>query len=105
MVQCHLLYSIDLYWCEDKEQGRGEIDAAIHIALDLAMFDRQYATDNGNGDGALEESWRRTWWQVFIVDAYYAAIRRAPTFPTCDIDPTVDLPCEEDQYESGVSLN
>ncbi|RWA11323.1 hypothetical protein EKO27_g3771 [Xylaria grammica] len=86
LAQCHLLYSIALYWSAEKEKAREEIDAAIGIALDLV----------------LEESFRRTWWQLFCIDAYYAAIKRSPTFALCEVDTDADLPCEEDEYESGL---
>ncbi len=71
--------------------------------MNLAMFRRQFAIENGEGCPALQESWRRTWWQIYIVDCFYAAIQRNISFPTRDITATVDLPCEESEYESGVS--
>jgi hypothetical protein len=104
MVQCHLIYSIALFWCGDKTQSREHMDAAIRTALDLTMFRRQFAVDNGEGDAVLEESWRRTWWQVYITDAIFAAIRREAAFPTREVDASVELPCEEEGYEAGVSL-
>jgi hypothetical protein len=79
------------------------MDAATRLALDLGMHRRQFAEQNGKGDEVLEESWRRTWWQLYVVDAFFAAMARANTFPTCNVDATVDLPCEEDEYEAGVS--
>lgn len=41
---------------------------------------------------------------MFVVDASYAAIRRDREFAMRDVPATVDLPCEESEYESGVSL-
>jgi hypothetical protein len=81
------------------------MDAAIRIALDLTMFRRRFAVENGEGDAVLEESWRRTWWQVYISDAIFAAIRREAAFPTREVDVSVELPCEEEDYETGVSLS
>lgn len=52
----------------------------------------------------MEESWRRTWWQVYITDAIFAAIWREAAFPTRVVDVSVQLPCEEENYEAGVSL-
>ncbi|KAI0870917.1 hypothetical protein GGS24DRAFT_473383 [Hypoxylon argillaceum] len=101
LVQCHLLYSIALYWSCEKAKARAEIDAAIKIALDLGMNHRQFASEHGHGDAVLQESHRRVWWQLYCIDAYYAAIKRLPTFPLCDVDTDTDLPCEEDEYESG----
>ncbi|KAI0419459.1 hypothetical protein F5X98DRAFT_335179 [Xylaria grammica] len=102
LTQCHLLYSIALYWSAEKEKAREEIDAAIGIALDLGMNHCRFASEHGRGDTVLEESFRRTWWQLFCIDAYYAAIKRSPTFALCEVDTDADLPCEEDEYESGL---
>ncbi|KAI0813088.1 hypothetical protein GGR55DRAFT_639204 [Xylaria sp. FL0064] len=101
LAQCHLLYSIALYWSAEKVKARGEIDAAIEIVLKLGMNHREFASEHGYGDAVLQESFRRTWWQVFCIDAYYAAIKRSPTFTLCEVDTDTDLPCEEDEYESG----
>jgi hypothetical protein len=105
LAQCHLLYSIALYWSAEKAKAREEIDAAIAIALDLGINRRQFAAEHGRGDAVLQESFRRTWWQIYCIDAYFAAIKRYPTFPLCDVDVDTELPCEEDEYESGVSYN
>jgi hypothetical protein len=80
------------------------MDAATRLALDLGMHRQEFAEQNGEGDAVLEESWRRTWWQVYIADAFFAAMARANTFPTCNVDVTVALPCEEEEYEAGVSF-
>ncbi|KAI1323915.1 hypothetical protein F5Y16DRAFT_403016 [Xylariaceae sp. FL0255] len=101
LAQFHLLYSIALYWLSDREKSREEIDAAIKIVIDLGMNRRNFATNNAQGDNVLRECYRRTWWQVFIIDAYYAAIMRSHTFPLCEVDTDVELPCEEEEYESG----
>jgi len=103
LVQCHLLYSIALYWSADKDKAREEIDAAIRIALNLGMHRSRFALDHARDDPLLQESLRRTWWQLYCTDAYYAAIKRKPTFSLCDVDTDTELPCEEDEYESGVS--
>ena len=104
LALCHLLYSISLYWTAEKTKAREEIDAAIEIVLVLGMNHREFAAEHGRGDAVLQESFRRTWWQVFCIDAYYAAIKRSPTFPLCEVGTDTELPCEEDEYESGVSL-
>ncbi|KAI0163891.1 hypothetical protein GGR57DRAFT_489639 [Xylariaceae sp. FL1272] len=101
LAQCHLLYSIFLYWHGDKTQSGEHIDAAIRIVVELRMNERQYAYENGQGDLVIQECWRRTWWQLFIVDAYHAVIKRSPVFSLSAVETDVELPCEEDEYESG----
>jgi hypothetical protein len=103
LVQTHLLYAVTLYWCNERPESRRELDSAIRMAVDLGMFRQEYATENSHGDPVLAESWRRTWWQIYIVDAYIAAIQRTPNFATRDIEVDVELPCEEDEYASEVS--
>ncbi|KAK1243455.1 hypothetical protein MKX07_004083 [Trichoderma sp. CBMAI-0711] len=50
----------------------------------------------------LEESWRRTWWELYVTDALFAGIRHLPTFTLWQVDADVDIPCEEEQYIEGV---
>ncbi|GAP91257.1 hypothetical protein SAMD00023353_5800520 [Rosellinia necatrix] len=101
LAQCHLLYSIALYWAADKGKAREHVDAAIRMALGMGMNRRQCASERGQGDVVLQESIRRTWWQIYCMDAYYAAIKRSPTFPLCEVGTDTDLPCEAEEYESG----
>ncbi|PTB69260.1 hypothetical protein BBK36DRAFT_1103254, partial [Trichoderma citrinoviride] len=101
MVPCHTIFSACMYWRGNTARSRRHMDTAIQLALDYGMHRSEFAVDHGDGDPVLEECWRRVWWQVFIIDAYYAAIRRNADFPTYHVDATTDLPCEEDEYERG----
>lgn len=103
-VQCLLLNSIALYWCGQEESSREEMDHAISIALSMSMHSCGFANAHSLGLPVLEESWRRTWWQLCIVDAYYAAMlhQTSPLMRRPDI--TTALPCEESEYEAGVCL-
>ncbi|KAI1174357.1 hypothetical protein F4777DRAFT_554209 [Nemania sp. FL0916] len=101
LVQCHLLYSIAVYWSGEKDKAREEIDAAIRIALNLGLHRREFVAEHEGTSAVVQESFRRTWWQLYCIDAYYAAIKRSPAFPLCEVDADTDLPCEEDEYESG----
>ena len=101
-VQCLLLNSIALYWCGEEGSSREEMDLAINIALSISMHSCTFATTHGLGNPVLEESWRRTWWQLCIVDSYYAAMlhQTSPLMRRSDV--TTELPCEETEYEAGV---
>ncbi|KAM5350033.1 hypothetical protein ACJ41O_006538 [Fusarium nematophilum] len=101
MVQSRLLYSIALFWHNYKAEAKREMDAAGRLARDLGMFHCRFATEHGGGDSVLTESWRRTWWELYIVDGNYAGTLGTMNFVVLDIEATVDLPCEEDEYESG----
>lgn len=103
LAQSHLLYSIALYWRGQPQKSRFHMDTAVAMALESGMFLRDFAMRHAPDDAVLAECIRRTWWQIYIVDAYYAAIKRSSAFRANTVDPTTDLPCEEADYELGVS--
>jgi hypothetical protein len=102
-VQCRLLYSIALFWNNFRSEADGEIGTARDVALNLGMHRQEYAAADGFGDEVLMESWRRTWWMLYIVDAYYAGTLGTLNLKVFHIEASVDLPCEESEYELGVS--
>lgn len=102
MVQCRLLYSMSLFWFDRKEEALTEMDSAVQLALDLGMHRQDFAVARSGGDPILAESWRRTWWWVDIIDAYYVGTLGNIDFAVVNIDATVDLPCSESSYERGV---
>lgn len=103
MVQCRLLYSMAQFWFDRKEEALTEMDSAVQLALDLGMHRQDFAVARSGGDPILAESWRRTWWWVDIIDAYYVGTLGNRDFAVVNIDATVDLPCSESSYERGVS--
>lgn len=103
-VQCRLLYSIVLFWSSYKTESQRERDTMVRLAISIGMYKKQFATDHGEGDPVLAESWRRTWWMVYTVDAYYAGTLGTMNMAALEVEATVDLPCEESEYETGVSL-
>ncbi|OJJ66089.1 hypothetical protein ASPBRDRAFT_138635 [Aspergillus brasiliensis CBS 101740] len=101
MVQCRLLYSIALFWYEYKTDAKLQMDLATKRAIDLQMFRQEFAAANAAEDLVLRESWRRTWWMLYIVDAYYAGTLGTLDLRIVDIEATAELPCDESDYESG----
>ncbi|KAF2009320.1 hypothetical protein BU24DRAFT_428857 [Aaosphaeria arxii CBS 175.79] len=101
-VQTLTLYSIAVYWCNEPQRGRNILDEAIQVAVDIGMHRAQFAKQHGCDDPVLEESWRRTWWQLYITDAHIAGSTH--TFPTKTgaLHITTELPCEEELYDCGV---
>lgn len=102
-VQCRLLYSISLFWNNFRSEADREIGTAKDVALNLGMHRQEFAAANALGDEVLMESWRRTWWMLYIIDAYYAGTLGTLNLKVFHIEASVDLPCEEWEYESGVS--
>ncbi|OQE46957.1 hypothetical protein PENCOP_c001G06717 [Penicillium coprophilum] len=100
-VQALLLYSIAVYWCNKTESGVELLDEAIRMAVALGMNRKEFASTNAEVDTVLEESWRRTWWVIYITDAHIAGSTHTYPFRTSGIEITIDFPCEEEQYETG----
>lgn len=105
LVQCWLLYSIALFWNDRKPEAICEMDKAIRLAVDLQMHRKEVSARHGADDAVCWECWRRTWWTLYIVDTYYSGALGAMRSGLADIEPTVDLPCEESDYESGVGTS
>lgn len=101
-IQALMLFSIAIYWCDEIEEGLRLLDKAIGAALELRMQLAPFATEQGHDNPMLQESWRRTWWQLYVTDAHIAGSTH--TFPTrvSGIEVTTLLPCEDECYESGV---
>ncbi|KAL8743431.1 MAG: hypothetical protein Q9190_004216 [Brigantiaea leucoxantha] len=101
LVQALILYSVAVYWCDDIDRGLKLLDQAIFTAVDIGMNRQDFATEHGSGDPVLQECWRRTWWTIYVVDAHIAGSTHKYPFKAHNIVVSVDLPCEEQQYESG----
>jgi hypothetical protein len=102
-VQALVLYSIAVYWSNEPERGRTILDEAIESAFAIGMHKKDFVSQRGLGDPVLEESWRRTWWQMHVTDVHIAGSTHTYTGLSTKFPATAELPCEEQDYESGVS--
>jgi len=73
-----LLTSIAIHSEDEFRQGRVTLDRAIYMALETRMNSRTFA--NMERDPVLAESWRRTYWGLYVTDSMFAGIHRAPSF-------------------------
>lgn len=103
-VQALLIFAIAVHSCNEFVYARGILDRAARIALEINMQSKSFAPANGEGCAVIEESWRRTWWYLYVTDGIFAGVRHCLTFPLYEIDADVDLPCEEINYQNGVSM-
>lgn len=101
-VQALLLVAIATHSNDDFVYARELLDKAIQSALAMGMSNQSFARDNGEGDPVLEESWRRTWWLLYMTDGIFSRIRHCWTFSLHGVRADVDLPCEEALYHAGV---
>lgn len=103
-VQAQLLYAIAVYAYDGPEKTRAVLDEAIQGSFELGMHRKEFASIYGQMDPILEESWRRTWWMVYTTDAHISGSTHSYPIQTDVAQITAGLPCEEQQYESGVRL-
>jgi hypothetical protein len=101
-VQAMLILTIGLDGYTYQEKALQILVDAQDLALEFGMNKRDFAAINGNGSELLEESWRRTWWEMYIVDGMIAGVHQKSTFRMKEIFADVSLPCEEREFTSGV---
>lgn len=100
-VQALLLYAIAIHSCQQQREAASCVARAATIAMSLGMNDPAFARATANDSPLVEESFKRTWWELYTVDVYIAAIHRRSTFETVSARPHPLLPCTQMAYESG----
>jgi hypothetical protein len=103
LVQALMILIVALDGNCRQEQARDLLGRAEQLALEIHLNTRNFAATYGRGLPVLEESWRRTWWDLFIIDGMIAGVHQVTNFYLYDVPTDVALPCEELQYLSGVS--
>ncbi|KAL4739867.1 hypothetical protein BDV11DRAFT_108166 [Aspergillus similis] len=102
MAQALLLYSIILSARNEHHQAQTSLARATDIALELGMYQKEFASAFSGNQEPEAESLRRTWWELFLVEVYTTALRPMPHLQLrCSQVPyDVLLPCEESSYTS-----
>jgi hypothetical protein len=108
MVQALTMLAIALHARHELAASDRAVARALQLAVDLGMHRREFA---GARRSIRDESLRRTWWELYIVDGYLAALHHKSTFRvdaivknsggTGGANATVLLPCEEAAFETG----
>lgn len=101
-VQALLLYCLALQAMSDQTMAIHILNEAITIALEIGMNRAEFAAENGRGESTMEESWRRTWWELYVVDGMVAGVNQAKSFRLFTQPADVALPCEEATFRQGV---
>lgn len=104
-VQALMLFSLAEFHCDSRVEARKKLSTATAIALELRMNERDFARAYGESDAVLEECWRRTYYILYIVDQHFAVVTNTPFHSLLSISNTVDLPCDDEHFESGVGWN
>ncbi|EMD68910.1 hypothetical protein COCSADRAFT_109990 [Bipolaris sorokiniana ND90Pr] len=100
-IQSLMLFAIAEFYCNLKGPARERLEIAVTLALELSMNERDFAHAYGEGDTVLEESWRRTYYMLYIVDQHFAIITNTPFHLLLAVPNNVDLPCDDEYYKSG----
>lgn len=104
-IQAALLFAIASYWSDHIEYGTELMKRVVQSALTLQMHHSECAVHYGQGDAVLEESWRRTWWQLYYTHACITATAHTLPHMLSGLKMTCHLPSEEASYEAGVSAS
>lgn len=77
-VQTLLLLAIAAHAEDERHQARAILDRNICMALELGMNHRAFA--EMERDPVLAESWRRTFWGLYVLDGVFSGIACASSF-------------------------
>ncbi|KAG9700874.1 hypothetical protein KCU95_g972, partial [Aureobasidium melanogenum] len=105
MVQARLLFAIAIHARGEPNEGQAMLRDAIDLAIGLGMNTKDFAMLNSGSSSCLEESFRRTWWELFVVEGIMSAIHRVPTMKTRSVASEVLLPCEDSTYTDGACFS
>ncbi|KPM46268.1 hypothetical protein AK830_g284 [Neonectria ditissima] len=101
LVQAMLVLIIGLDGNRQRDKVKEILANVQHLSIQIGLNTRLFASLNGRGIPVLEESWRRIWWDLYVVDATIAGVHRTSNFLLYDVPADVALPCEEYQYRCG----
>ncbi|KAI2465332.1 hypothetical protein F4781DRAFT_438931 [Annulohypoxylon bovei var. microspora] len=85
LIQAMVIVLIGLDGNCQQERARDILSDVERIAIEIGLYTRSFATLHGGGIPRLEESWRRTWWDLFVVDGMIAGVHRQSNFLLFDI--------------------
>lgn len=100
-VQALLLFAISLHARDEQKLAKEIMDSTIDMALELGMHRKEFCIEHGEGCRSLQESWRRTWWELYAMDGMLAALHQLNSFKLFKIETNVPLPCEEAVFEAA----
>src|SRR5690242_7030346 len=102
-IQATLLLSLTHSMCSAQAAADQLLARAIEQAKNIGMCSDGFAKATQEFDPVLAESWRRTWWMLYVTHLNYAVIRKDYITNLNSSDYNVALPCEEEDYNMMVS--
>ena len=67
-VQALLLLALAMFARCQPDLALPCLESCVNLALTLGMNCKDFAAAYGQGNAIMEESWRRTWWDLYVVD-------------------------------------
>ncbi|KAH1520393.1 hypothetical protein KXX06_008639 [Aspergillus fumigatus] len=102
-LQALLLLAVVLHSRNERAEAGQCLATAVDLAFELGLHRQDFAISMGRGDPIREESLRRTWWELFIVEGMLTALGVQRTFRTSLVPLEVGLPCEERIFQDGLA--
>ncbi|KAK4546591.1 hypothetical protein LTR36_001808 [Oleoguttula mirabilis] len=96
MVQAALLFSIALHARNEPQNAMTFLRQAVDMAIGLGLNDPSAA--DRMQDPVIAESLRRTWWELYIIEGYLAALHQQTSFRCNTVDRLPPLPGEDADY-------
>ena len=90
-VQALILRALFAEW-NGEDDAADILQRGKEMALKIGLNKRNFTEMERNP--VLDETWRRTWWELYIVDAFFAGIRHLPTFNLFSVETDVELPVD-----------
>lgn len=100
-VQSLILQAISSHMSNNPTQAQGFLQTAIDIALAIGLHKYDLDTSQGNESQVVAESWRRTWWELYILDIMFAGLNQTCNMWLKGVESHVLLPCEEANYRNS----
>jgi hypothetical protein len=102
-VQALMLFAVAQHHQNLRPESRVTMNLAIAIAIELHMNEKGFAQAYGEGSPVLEECWRRTWYSLHVSDQHLSVVSSRLLYLMAAVETTVDLPCDDESFETGVS--
>lgn len=100
-VQALLLFSIALHSRHERKEALESVTNAETLARELGLHHPSSARALGLRSQTQEESLRRTWWELYIVDGLFTAFDGKDSSGTGTVDDDMKLPGDELTYAEG----
>ena len=103
-VQALLLHAIALHSVNEQPGAQIYLSSAVDLANLLGMNRYSFAQNYGQNNSLLEESFRRTWWELFFIDGIFASLQQRSWFRCNTVELKAGLPCEDPTFLNGTCL-